>query len=122
MKNTNVFLSAILIVAICFSLIACNQSVNLETAADAIEYVENYVEENDKWKDVAYELNWHYSSSSSTEFHSSSYAKMEDGEWTVVLHGSISSHDFSYMACVTPDGQVTEIGIIGGFATNVHKS
>lgn len=131
MKKHSVLLAAILILSIGLCLIACGQkTVNLQTQDDAIEYLENYVEKNDRWRKVADELGLYYSVKGSEKFHSSSYANLEDGTWVVVLHVSMDgytdyeknnygSFECSYIAKVTTDGQVTELLIQQGHVVDV---
>lgn len=133
MKKFRTLLSVIMILAIGIGLLACEKKVNLQTESDAIEYLEDYVEEKDKWRTIATKLGLYYSVEGSSKFLSSSYAQMEDGAWTVVLHGSMTgykdaaqtnrgSFPFSYVASVTTDGQVTELFITEGQVTELNKS
>ena len=127
MKTHKTILVAILIFAIGCSLIACSKKVKLETSADAIAYLENYIEENDQWKHIASKVASstymkNYYSKSNCEFLSSSTAKKDGDDWIVVLHGSIKGCcTFSYIASVTTDGQVSEIATREGIVTNFSR-
>ena len=122
MKRFRILLAAILVVTIVFGLLACKKKIDLQTEKEAIQYLQEYVEDNNKWKKIANTLGLSTSTKAKISFKSSSYAQMEDGTWTVVLHGSMSGSAFSYMASVSTDGNVAEIGVIAGTANNVHKS
>jgi len=122
MKKFRILVAVIMLFAIGFSLPACKKKVNLQTEAEAIKYLENYVQENGKWKEIAKELGLSSSAASSGRFESSSFATRKNDEWTVVLHGAMPGSAFSYMALVTTDGQVTKIGIVEGFVNNVYES
>lgn len=131
MKKIKSLLAVILVLSIGFSLLACGKKVNLQTEKDAIEYLEDYVEEKDKWSNIATKLGLYYSVEGSSKFNASSYAEMNEGAWTVVLHGAMTGYKdaaqsnrgtfaFSYVATVTPDGQVTELFITEGQVTDIN--
>lgn len=132
MKQTKTLIAIFLILAICLSLVACGKKkVNLQTEKDAIKYLEDYVEENDRWGKIADELKLYYSVVGSSKFNSTSYAKLDNGSWMVVLHGSITGYtdynktnkktfSFSYVASVTPDGKVSELFVQEGKVTNIY--
>ncbi|MBR2634519.1 MAG: hypothetical protein IKD31_02955 [Clostridia bacterium] len=130
MKSLKSLLAIILTLSIGFSLLACEKKVNLQTEDDAIEYLEDYVERNDRWRKIANELKLYSSVVGSSKFNSTSYAKIEKGSWMVVLHGSITGYtdynetnrktfDFSYVAWVTTDGKVSEIFTQEGCVTDI---
>lgn len=131
MKNLKSLLAVILILSIGFSLLACEKKVDLQTEEDAIEYLEDYFKEEDKWEDVYGELGLYYTVNGSSKLLSSSFAQKEDGHWLVVLHVSVEGYtdaaktdrgDFeaSYVAQVTTNGEVTELFIQKGLTTKIY--
>ena len=132
MKTLKRVFCLLLVLLIIGCLCACGvKKVNLQTEKDAIKYLEDYVEENDRWGKIADELKLYYSVVGSSKFNSTSYAKLDNGSWTVVLHGSITGYtdynktnkktfSFSYVASVTPDGKVSELFVQEGNVTNIY--
>ena len=132
MKQIKTLIAIFLLLVIGLSLVACGEKkVNLQTEKDAIKYLEDYVEENDRWGKIADELKLYYSVVGSSKFNSTSYAKLDNGSWIVVLHGSITGYtdynktnkktfSFSYVASVTPDGRVSELFVQEGKVTNIY--
>lgn len=132
MKTCKALIAAVLALSIGLCLAACgSKKVNLQTEKDAIKYLEDYVEENDRWGKIADELKLYYSVVGSSKFNSTSYAKLDNGSWMVVLHGSITGYtdynktnkktfSFSYVASVTPDGKVSELFVQEGKVTNIY--
>ncbi len=132
MKTCKALIAAVLALSIVLCLAACgSKKVNLQTEKDAIKYLEDYVEENDRWGKIADELKLYYSVVGSSKFNSTSYAKLDNGSWMVVLHGSITGYtdynktnkktfSFSYVASVTPDGKVSELFVQEGKVTNIY--
>lgn len=132
MKICKLLVATILALSVVLCLAACgSKKVNLQTEKDAIKYLENYVEENDRWGKIADELKLYYSVVGSSKFNSTSYAKLDNGSWMVVLHGSITGYtdynktnkktfSFSYVASVTPDGKVSELFVQEGKVTNIY--
>lgn len=132
MKQIKTLIAIFLILVIGLSLVACGEKkVNLQTEKDAIKYLEDYVEENDRWGKIADELKLYYSVVGSSKFSSTSYAKLDNGSWMVVLHGSITGYtdynktnrktfEFSYVASVTTDGKVSELFVQEGKVTNIY--
>lgn len=131
MKKLKSLLAVILILSIGFSLLACEKKVNLQTEEDAIEYLEDYFEKEDKWEDIYEELGLYYTVNGSSKLLSSSFAQKEDGHWLAVLHVSVEGYtdaaktdrgtfEASYVAQVTADGQVTELFIQKGITTEIY--
>ena len=132
MKTCKALIAAVLALSIVLCLAACgSKKVNLQTEKDAIKYLEDYVEDNDRWGKIADELKLYYSVVGSSDFSSSSYAKQENGNWMVVLHGTITGYtdynktnkktfSFSYVASVTSDGKVSELFVQEGKVTNIY--
>lgn len=132
MKQIKTLIAIFLILVIVLSLVACGgKKVNLQTETDAIKYLEDYVEENDRWSKIADELKLYYSVVGSSNFSSTSYAKQDNGNWMVVLHGTITGYTdynktnkktftFSYVASVTTDGKVSELFVQEGKVTNIN--
>ena len=132
MKICKLLVATILALSVVLCLAACgSKKANLQTEKDAIKYLENYVEENDRWGKIADELKLYYSVVGSSKFNSTSYAKLDNGSWMVVLHGSITGYtdynktnkktfSFSYVATVTPDGKVSELFVQEGKVTNIY--
>ena len=132
MKTCKALIAAVLALSIVICLAACgSKKVNLQTEKDAIKYLEDYVEENDRWGKIADELKLYYSVVGSSKFNSTSYAKLDNGNWMVVLHGTITGYTdynktnkktftFSYVASVTTDGKVSELFVQEGKVTNIY--
>lgn len=132
MKICKLLVATILALSVVLCLAACgSKKVNLQTEKDAIKYLEDYVEDNDRWGKIADELKLYYSVVGSSDFSSTSYAKQENGNWMVVLHGTITGYTdynktnkktftFSYVASVTTDGKVSELFVQEGKVTNIY--
>lgn len=131
MKKIKLLISVLLLVSIGVALIACEAKVNLKTEQEAINYLEDYIEKNDKWGRIADELCLYYTVKGTAKFNSTSFAKDENGTWLVVIHGSITGYtdynqtqkgtfEFSYVAEVTTDGNVKELFIQSGRVTEVY--
>ena len=80
---------------------------------------------------VQLQLKLYYSVVGSSKFNSTSYAKLDNGNWMVVLHGTITGYTdynktnkktftFSYVASVTTDGKVSELFVQEGKVTNIY--
>lgn len=99
-----VSIALVLVISI-WLLIGCGESINLQTEEEAVEYLKNYIEEN-KRSEILEDMG--YSSYNEMTFLSSSYAQILNEDWFVIIHVKINKEQFSYVAMVSTDGQITE--------------
>lgn len=106
MRKIGFIVAIVSICSICFGLCACGEKIDIQSEADAVEYLKEYVDEHDEWDAIAYEIG--VSSSSSGYFSSNSHADKQNENWVVVLQGSMGGRYFAYIAVVSPSGEILE--------------
>lgn len=104
MKRLKILFALLTVVSI-LMISGCAEKINIQTENEAVEYLKNYVQ-NENIYEILEDLS--FPSYSEITVFSSSYAQSLNGEWFVIIHMQINQEEFSYVAMVSTDGQITE--------------